>query len=315
MNEVTLHDDLRTQRLRRQDCAAPTGCHGWGRRACGIDSLRRGYARGGRYVQGGGCATDTGVRRPRCRAAALEVIQKDIGTAAAGLLEAEIVTADGVVCERSMRAQIPDLFWAIKGGGGGADWGVVTKADALRTHDLPLLGGAYGRIGKRVRMVCLPQADCASSSHSMPTVFSIPIGASRSISGQTTCSKISMACQGLDAQQAGETWQPFIDWVRASPDDFSIAGRINVSGEKEDRDMWNAETNKSNGAGDDARGRAQASRLVARRSRSRCGRISARIRFPVASGVALCSRTQQSTAGSMRCSPAACVQEGRITHQ
>jgi len=56
------------------------------------------------------------------------------GTAAAGLLEAEVVTADGNV--RTVNAGThPDLFWAIKGGGGGS-WGVVTRL-TLRTHELP----------------------------------------------------------------------------------------------------------------------------------------------------------------------------------
>src|SRR5256885_16198118 len=39
----------------------------------------------------------------------------------------------------------PDLFWAIKGGGGGS-WGVVTRL-ALRTHELPqFFGFAYGKV-------------------------------------------------------------------------------------------------------------------------------------------------------------------------
>jgi FAD/FMN-containing dehydrogenase len=41
---------------------------------------------------------------------------KSFGTAAASLLEAEIVTADGQI-RVVARVQEPDLFWAIKGGG------------------------------------------------------------------------------------------------------------------------------------------------------------------------------------------------------
>ncbi len=59
--------------------------------------------------------------------------------AAAGLLEAEIVTADGAV--RMVNACTdPDLFWAIKGGGGGS-LGVLTKL-TLRTRELPVWFGA-----------------------------------------------------------------------------------------------------------------------------------------------------------------------------
>ena len=47
---------------------------------------------------------------------------KGFGLAAASLLEAEIVTADGKV--RVVNAtQEPDLFWALKGGGAG--WGIT----------------------------------------------------------------------------------------------------------------------------------------------------------------------------------------------
>lgn len=50
------------------------------------------------------------------------------------MLEAEIVTADGRV--RIVNAcRDPDLFWAIKGSGGGT-FGVVTKV-VLKTSELP----------------------------------------------------------------------------------------------------------------------------------------------------------------------------------
>src|SRR4029450_521375 len=69
---------------------------------------------------------------------------KNYGSAAAGLLEAEIVTGDGAgrvadACQNS------DVFWGIKGGGGGS-LGVVTRV-TLRTRELPeYFGGAFGTI-------------------------------------------------------------------------------------------------------------------------------------------------------------------------
>src|SRR5579859_6434014 len=69
---------------------------------------------------------------------------KRFGSAAAGLLEAEIVTADGHVRVVNSCTE-PELFWALKGGGGGT-FGVVTRL-TLRTHELPrYFGGAYGVI-------------------------------------------------------------------------------------------------------------------------------------------------------------------------
>ena len=64
---------------------------------------------------------------------------KNYGSAAAGLLEAEIVTADGSV-RIANACTNPDLFWGIKGGGGGS-LGVVTRL-TLRTRELPEFFGA-----------------------------------------------------------------------------------------------------------------------------------------------------------------------------
>jgi FAD/FMN-containing dehydrogenase len=86
----------------------------------------------GRYVQGGGCTT-VGVGG-LTQGGGFGSWSKRFGSAAANLLEAEVVTADGTV--RVVNAfQDPDLFWALKGGGGGT-FGVVTRF-TLRTHDLP----------------------------------------------------------------------------------------------------------------------------------------------------------------------------------
>jgi FAD/FMN-containing dehydrogenase len=69
---------------------------------------------------------------------------KHYGTCAAGLLEAEVVTADGNI-RIANACTNPDLFWALKGGGGGT-FGVVTKV-TLRVRDLPEhAGGAIFRV-------------------------------------------------------------------------------------------------------------------------------------------------------------------------
>ena len=107
-----------------------------------IDLYHAVTSEAGRYVQGGGC-TDVGVAG-LVQSGGFGSFSKGFGTAAAGLLEAEIVTADGVV-RIANACTNPDLFWAIKGGGGGS-WGVVTRL-TLRTHDLPaFFGAAWGTI-------------------------------------------------------------------------------------------------------------------------------------------------------------------------
>jgi FAD binding domain len=78
--------------------------------------------KGERYVQGGGCMT-VGVAG-LILGGGFGSYSKGYGLAAASLLEAEIVTADGEV-KIANACSNPDLFWALKGGGGG--FGVVTR--------------------------------------------------------------------------------------------------------------------------------------------------------------------------------------------
>ena len=70
---------------------------------------------------------------------------KKFGTGAAGLVEAEVVTADGQV-RIANSCQNQDLFWALRGGGGGT-FGVVTRV-TLRTHPLPKM---FGFVGGRIQ--------------------------------------------------------------------------------------------------------------------------------------------------------------------
>lgn len=91
---------------------------------------------GGRYVQGGSCTTIGG-------AGLVNSFSKRFGTAVARLLEAEIVTADGRV-RIVNECNDPDLFWALKGGG-GSTCGVVTRVTS-RTHEPPsFFGAAWGK--------------------------------------------------------------------------------------------------------------------------------------------------------------------------
>ncbi|MEZ3159606.1 FAD-binding oxidoreductase [Microbacterium sp. BWT-B31] len=61
------------------------------------------------------------------------------GLAADQLVGAQLVTADGDVLEVSPRSH-PDLFWALRGGGG--NFGVVTRFD-FRAHALPAVAFAH----------------------------------------------------------------------------------------------------------------------------------------------------------------------------
>lgn len=86
-----------------------------------------------RYVQGGGCPT-VGAVGGFLQGGGFGSFSKKYGIAAASLLEAEVVLANGEVVIAN-EYQNSDLFWALKGGGGGT-FGIVSAA-TLATHELP----------------------------------------------------------------------------------------------------------------------------------------------------------------------------------
>jgi hypothetical protein len=143
---------------------------------------------------------------------------KAYGMAAANLLEAEIVTADGAV--RIANASMnPDLFWGIKGGGGGS-LGVVTRL-TLRTHSLPEFFGAVfatiratsdGAFRRLIGQVVSFYSEKLFNPHWGEQIAFRP--------GNVLA--IAMVFQGLDQQQAEAIWRPFFEWLAGSPQDFSI---------------------------------------------------------------------------------------------
>jgi FAD/FMN-containing dehydrogenase len=168
----------------------------------------------GRYVQGGGCLT-VGVAG-LVLGGGFGSFSKAYGTAAASLLEAEIVTADGDV-KIANACLNPDLFWALKGGGSG--FGVVARV-TLRTHALPeFLGGVFATIkaasDDAYRRLISKVIEFYSEALFNPHWGEQIIFARGFV-------RISMVLQGLDQHEAEATWRPFFDWVSASGQDFSI---------------------------------------------------------------------------------------------
>jgi FAD/FMN-containing dehydrogenase len=215
MNDIVLHDHF-----------VPRGCEGLvavqpavtiGAGAIWMHTYQAVTTQGGRYVQGGGCAT-VGVAG-LVQSGGFGSFSKQYGTAAAGLLEAEVVTADGAV--RLVNAgNEPDLFWALKGGGGGS-LGVVTRL-TLRTRELPPFFGA-------VTMKIVAKTDAAF--HRLTRRFADfyatslfnPHWGEQARFGPGNRFGVLMTFQGIDEAQARETWGPFLDWIADAPDDYTLA--------------------------------------------------------------------------------------------
>jgi FAD/FMN-containing dehydrogenase len=170
--------------------------------------------KGGRYVQGGGCLT-VGVAGI-ILGGGFGSFSKAYGTAAASLLEAEIVTADGDV-KIANACSNPDLFWALKGGGGG--FGIVTRV-TLRTHDLPdFFGGVFATI-KAASDDAYRRLIAKTVEFYAEKLFNPHWGEQIRIGRGYVA--IAMVFQGIDKQQAEAVWRPFFDWISASGQDFNI---------------------------------------------------------------------------------------------
>ena len=203
MNRIELHDAFTPQGCPGGPLPAVTIEAG----ALWIDAYDEVTTKAGRYVQGGGC-TSVGVAG-LVQSGGFGSHSKNFGTAAAGLLEAAIVTADGRL--RTVNACTePELFWAIKGGGGGS-WGVITSV-TLRTHDLPAhFGYAGGTIAAKsdddFHRLIARFLDFYSRN-----LFNPHWGESVKVRSDNVL-EISMVSQGLDNAASAAVWKPFFDWA------------------------------------------------------------------------------------------------------
>jgi FAD/FMN-containing dehydrogenase len=231
MNHIALHEGFVGRGCARRMAPQPAVSIGAG--AMWIDAYDAVTTKAGRYVQGGGCAT-VGVAG-LVQSGGFGSFSKNFGTAAAGLLEAEIVTADGRVRVANPCTN-PELFWAIKGGGGGS-FGVITRL-TLKTHPLPVFFGgalmtiraasdeAFRRlIGRFVGFY----ADSLCNPHWGESVAFEP----------DNTLVVTMVFQGLDNAAAEAAWRPFLDWIARSPEDYVMA-RPPLIGAFSARNWWDA---------------------------------------------------------------------------
>merc|ERR1712137_892419 len=121
------------------------------------------------------------------------------------MVSASVVTANGHVLHASEKENA-DLFWALRGGGGGT-FGIVTNI-TYKTHVAPSVGG-YVRGG----MVC----EDASSFEQLlvaflqfiPRLFTQHWGDSATPNALTHSIDLSLLYVGLTEQEARAAWEPW----------------------------------------------------------------------------------------------------------
>jgi FAD/FMN-containing dehydrogenase len=196
-------------------------------------------AKAGRYVQGGGCMT-VGVAG-LIQSGGFGSFSKRFGLAAAGLLEAEIVTADGQV-RLANACTNPDLFWALKGGGGGS-FGVLTRL-TLRTHALPsLLGGIFTAVQAKSDEAYRRLIERFVAFY-RERLFN-PTWGEQAIFRRDNVLAINMVFQGIDGAAANAIWRPFFDWIAGQAADFVLAQPPLVAALPA-RNFWDAAWMKAN---------------------------------------------------------------------
>lgn len=221
MRDIRLHESFVPQGCLGKMPAQPAvsvGAGTYGREAYGAVTTKA-----GKYVQGGGCLT-VGLAG-LVLGGGFGSFSKHYGTAAGSLLEAEVVTADGRI-QIANACTNSDLFWALKGGGGGT-FCVVSRM-TLKLHDLPKNFGAanftikassdeaYRRL---VREFVSFYRDHLFNHHWGEQVHFTPDN--RLVFRMDFCD--------LDTESARTALQPLFDWIARAPNDYSQAERVVIA--------------------------------------------------------------------------------------
>jgi len=184
------------------------------------------------YVQGGGC-TSVGAGGGFPLGGGFGSFSKRFGTGGAGVLEIEIVTADGQVRVVN-EGQDSDLFWALRGGG-GSTFGVVSRITYL-AHPIPQTVGVLSGtittadddafrdlLGRFVRF--------------FPDAINNPSWGEQIAVTPDNSLDLSMVWLDLSTEQARAVWDPFLSALQADG-----VATVDLDFQSHPfRDLWNAE--------------------------------------------------------------------------
>ena len=229
MDDVTVHDAFTPQGA----SGPPVPAVSCGAGAMWLHAYRAVSVEAGRYVQGGGCTT-VGVAG-LVQGGGFGSLSKGFGTAGAHLLEAEIVTADGQVRVVN-HVREPELFWALKGGGGGT-FGVLTRL-TLATHDLPQTFGSinldiHAKSDAAYRRLLAKFVDVYAEN-----LFNPHFG-EQAEGGFDNHLRINMLFQGLTSDEARAAFKPLVDFAAANSADYEGQEHFSVT-ELPLRHYWDA---------------------------------------------------------------------------
>jgi hypothetical protein len=229
MNDIVMHTVFVPQGC--EHTQQPQAAVTLGAGTIGIQAYDAVTTRGGKYVQGGGCLS-VGLAG-LVQSGGFGSYSKHYGSAAGSLLEAEVVTADGQI-RIANACTNPDLFWALKGGGGGT-FGVISKM-TLRLHDLPEFFGFVNFKIKAASDDAYRRLIRQFVSFYCEHLYNDHWGEQAELNPDNTL-EIKMVSHGLDREGVNKVWQPFLNWVAQSRQSYSVQGRANI-GSLPAQHMW-----------------------------------------------------------------------------
>ena len=237
MHEIAMHDAFVPHGCERTH--KPQRAVSCGSGAIWMQAYGAVTTKGGAYVQGGGCAT-VGVAG-LLQSGGFGSFSKHYGTAAASLLEAEVVTANGKI-HIANPCSNPDLFWALKGGGGGS-FGVVSRV-TLQVHELPQFFGA-----------AILQIQASSDDafrrliHQFVEFYHDQLfnhhWGEQAFVGSNNVLSVNMVSYDVESNEGKKVWQPFLDWANGSRGAYTFVGNPIIASIPA-RKWWDVEWSKEN---------------------------------------------------------------------
>jgi FAD/FMN-containing dehydrogenase len=214
MHDVALHENFVPQGCEAAHAAQRAVTVGAG--TYWLQAYNAVTTQAGGYVQGGGCTT-VGVAG-LIQSGGFGSFSKHYGTAASGLLEAEVVTADGKV-RIANACTNADLFWSLKGGGGGS-FGAVSRL-TLRVRDLPEWAGGASFTVKASSDEAYRRLIRQFVGFYRDALFNDQWGEQAHFSADNEL-EISMVHLGMETEQSRKVWQPFLDWLAQSSGAYTV---------------------------------------------------------------------------------------------
>lgn len=182
----------------------------------------------GLYIQGGGC-TSVGACGGFALGGGFGSFSKRYGSGAAGVLEMTVVLADGSVITVNEH-QHEDLFWAMRGGGGGT-FGVVTSMTLLAHPEPTISGWISGPITAKsdaaFTELLQRYVEFCGTTLSTPVwgegvILNPDYGMASVVNTGLNVMQVGTTFLDIPTEQARQAWEPFLAPLRARPDDFTV---------------------------------------------------------------------------------------------